>query len=85
MTPSPQALDASMNEADPSREVISATLKRDKIGSPGFALAGGHANEAFFISYITPGGAAYSDGKLQVISIPVFTFSLNMFSTRRGR
>ncbi|KAK6061444.1 PDZ/DHR/GLGF domain protein [Cooperia oncophora] len=51
-----------------NRETLSVTLKRDSMGSPGFAIASSHGglSDGLFISYITPNGPAASQGKLSV-------------------
>ncbi|XGW32372.1 hypothetical protein V3C99_017152 [Haemonchus contortus] len=52
-----------------NRETLSVTLKRDSMGSPGFAVASsccGVSDGGLFISYITPNGPAACQGKLAV-------------------
>lgn len=51
-----------------NKETISATLKRDGSGSPGFSVAGGakSGSDTIFISSITPGGPADRHGNLAV-------------------
>ncbi|KAK6032957.1 PDZ/DHR/GLGF domain protein [Ostertagia ostertagi] len=51
-----------------NRETLSVTLKRDSMGSPGFAVASSHGglSDGLFISYITPNGPAACQGKLSV-------------------
>ncbi|GMT04078.1 hypothetical protein PENTCL1PPCAC_26252 [Pristionchus entomophagus] len=64
-----QTPDVSFSEGDANstKDILSITIKRDKTGSPGFAVAGaGAGRDGIFISSITRGGAADLEGKLMV-------------------
>ncbi|GMR32768.1 hypothetical protein PMAYCL1PPCAC_02963 [Pristionchus mayeri] len=89
-----QTPDVSFSEGDVSgtttKDTISISIKRDKTGSPGFAVAGGvvggvNRGEGIFISSITRGGAADLDGKLMVGDRVVSIDGTKMKDTRHDQ
>ncbi|GMT32754.1 hypothetical protein PFISCL1PPCAC_24051 [Pristionchus fissidentatus] len=76
-------------EVGGAKETISVIIKRDKTGSPGFAVAGGVvggvSREGIFISSITKGGAAHVDGKLMVGDRVVSIDGTTMKDTRHDQ